>query len=63
MVWDEFSTSISKQTLSRELLAMDCRKLSARPRHHAKVADAIRTSEKRLAQMAAIGTALRAAHA
>ena len=30
-VWDEFSVSISKQTLSRELRAMGYRKLSARP--------------------------------
>ena len=35
-VWDEFGLSISKQTLSRELRAMGFRKLSARPRHHAK---------------------------
>jgi transposase len=35
-VWEEFRVSISKQTLSRELRAMGFRKLSARPRHHAK---------------------------
>jgi transposase len=35
-VWEEFRVSISKQTLSRELRAMGYRKLSARPRHHAK---------------------------
>lgn len=35
-LWDEFQVSISKQTLSRELRAMDFRKLSARPRHHVK---------------------------
>ena len=35
-IWEEFRISISKQTLSRELRAMDYRKLSARPRHHAK---------------------------
>ncbi len=35
-VWEEFRISISKQTLSRELRALDYRKLSARPRHHAK---------------------------
>src|SRR3954470_19927312 len=35
-VWEEFRISISKQTLSRELRAMNYRKLSARPRHHAK---------------------------
>ena len=35
-LWEEFRLSISKQTLSRELRAMNDRKLSARPRHHAK---------------------------
>ena len=35
-VWEEFRVSISKQTLSRELRAMGYRKLSARPRHHAR---------------------------
>lgn len=35
-LWDEFQVSVSKQTLSRELRAMGFRKLSARPRHHAK---------------------------
>ena len=35
-LWDEFRVSISKQTLSRELRGMGFRKLSARPRHHAK---------------------------
>jgi transposase len=35
-LWEEFRVSISKQTLSRELRAMGFRKLSARPRHHAK---------------------------
>jgi transposase len=35
-VWEEFRLSISKQTMSRELRAMGFRKLSARPRHHAK---------------------------
>src|SRR3954470_11641861 len=37
-VWEEFRLSLSKQTLSRELRAMGYRKLSARPRHHAKSA-------------------------
>ena len=32
-LWGEFSLSISKQTLSRELRAMGYRKLSARPHH------------------------------
>jgi transposase len=35
-VWDEFGLSISPQTLSRELRALNYRKLSARPRHCAK---------------------------
>ena len=35
-LWEEYRISISKQTLSRELRAMNYRKLSARPRHHAK---------------------------
>ena len=35
-LWEEFRVSISKQTLSRELRIMRYRKLSARPRHHAK---------------------------
>ena len=35
-VFEEFRITISKQTLSRELRAMGYRKLSARPRHHAR---------------------------
>jgi transposase len=35
-VFDEFRITISKQTLSRELRALGYRKLSARPRHHAR---------------------------
>ncbi len=35
-VWEEFKITISPQTLSRELRALNYRKLSARPRHHAK---------------------------
>ena len=35
-VWEEFRITISKQTLSRELRTLGYRKLSARPRHHAK---------------------------
>ena len=35
-VWEEFRLPISKQTLSRELRSLHYRKLSARPRHHAK---------------------------
>jgi transposase len=38
MAWafEEFRVSISKQTMSRELRRLGLRKLSARPRHHAK---------------------------
>jgi hypothetical protein len=35
-LWEEFRITISAQTLSRELRALNYRKLSARPRHHAK---------------------------
>ena len=40
-LWEEFRVSVAKQTLSRELRAMRCRKLSARPRHHAQVEGAV----------------------
>jgi transposase len=45
-LWDEFTISISKQTLSRELRGLGYRKLSARPRHHAQDADAIPAFKK-----------------
>jgi transposase len=45
-LWDEFRVSVSKQTLSRELRAMGYRKLSARPRHHAKDPDAAAAYKK-----------------
>ena len=45
-VFDEFRISISKQTLSRELRALQLRKLSARPRHHAQDAEAMATFKK-----------------
>ena len=35
-LWEEFRVTISKPTLSREVRALGYRKLSARPRHHAK---------------------------
>jgi len=35
-IFEEFRITIAKQTLSRELRAMGYRKLSARPRHHAR---------------------------
>ena len=36
LLWDEHRLPISKQTLSREGRALGYRRLSARPRHHAK---------------------------
>ena len=40
-VWDTFAISIAKPTMSRELRAMNYRKLSARPRHHGQAEGAI----------------------
>jgi transposase len=45
-LWEEFRVTISKQTLSRELRAMTYRKLSARPRHHAKSEAAVEAFKK-----------------
>jgi transposase len=45
-VFEEFRISISKQTLSRELRALELRKLSARPRHHAQDAEATAAFKK-----------------
>jgi transposase len=45
-LWEEFRIPISKQTLSRELRAMAYRKLSARPRHHAKNEAAVAAFKK-----------------
>src|SRR5215216_2226141 len=45
-IWEEFRLSLSKQTLSRELRAMNDRKLSARPRHHAKSEAAVSVFKK-----------------
>jgi transposase len=45
-IWEEFRLSLSKQTLSRELRAMNYRKLSARPRHHAKSEAAVSVFKK-----------------
>jgi transposase len=45
-LWEEFRLSISKQTLSRELRALGYRKLSARPRHHAKSEIAVDAFQK-----------------
>src|SRR5215213_1403903 len=45
-VFDEFRITISKQTLSRELRALGYRKLSARPRHHARSEAEVSTFKK-----------------
>jgi transposase len=45
-IWEEFRISISKQTLSRELRALNFRKLSARPRHPAKNEEAAHVFKK-----------------
>jgi transposase len=45
-LFEEFRISISKQTLSRELRALGFRKLSARPRHHAQVVEALEAFKK-----------------
>src|SRR4051812_27917193 len=45
-LWEEFRLSLSKQTLPRELRAMNDRKLSARPRHHAKSEAAVAAFKK-----------------
>jgi transposase len=45
-VWGELAISVSEQTLGRELRTMGCRKLSARPRHHAQAEGAIEHFKK-----------------
>jgi transposase len=45
-LWEEYRLTISKQTLSRELRALNFRKLSARPRHHAKSEAAVSAFKK-----------------
>jgi putative transposase len=45
-LYDEFQVSVSEQTLSRVLRAMNYRKLSARPRHHAQAETAIEDFKK-----------------
>jgi transposase len=47
-LYETFSVSISKQTLSREMRAIGFRRLSARPRHHAQDADAVVAFKKTL---------------
>ena len=45
-LWDEYRLPISKQALSREVRALGYRKLSARPRHHAKSEAAVEAFKK-----------------
>ena len=45
-LWEEHRVPISKQTLSREVRALGYRKLSARPRHHAKSDAAVAAFKK-----------------
>jgi transposase len=45
-VWDEFSVSVTRHTLGRELRAMGYRKLSARPRHRGQKEDDIALFKK-----------------
>lgn len=45
-LYTEFRVTVSKQTLSRELRALNYRKLSARPRHHAQAEGAIADFKK-----------------
>jgi len=45
-MFEEYRVVVSTQTMSRELRAMDYRKLSARPKHHAQAANAIGDSKE-----------------
>lgn len=45
-LWEEFRISVTRQTLGRELRALGYRKLSARPRHHARIEGAIEHFKK-----------------
>lgn len=46
-LWEEFRVSVDRRTISREMRAMNFRKLSARPRHHAQAEGAIADVKKR----------------
>ena len=48
-VFEEFRVVVAQQTLSRELRAMNYRKLTARPRYHAQAAGAIEDFKKPVA--------------
>jgi transposase len=45
-VFDAFGIALSEQTMSRELRALNYRKLTARPRHHAQAQGAIEDFKK-----------------
>jgi transposase len=45
-LWDEFRIAVSETTLGRELRTLGYRKLSARPRHHAKSEAAVAVFKK-----------------
>jgi transposase len=45
-VWDEFRIAVSETTLGRELRTLGYRKLSGRPRHHAKSEQAVADFKK-----------------
>ena len=45
-LWEEFQISVAVQTMSRQLRALNLRKLSARPRHHAQAEGAIELFKK-----------------
>ena len=45
-LWDEFRIAVSETTLGRELRALGYRRLSARPRHHAKSEAAVSAFKK-----------------
>ena len=45
-LWDEFRMTLSETTLGRELRALGYRRLSARPRHHAKSEAAVAAFKK-----------------
>jgi transposase len=45
-LWDELRIAVSETTLGRELRALGYRKLSARPRHHAKSEAAVAAFKK-----------------
>ena len=53
-LFEEFRVSVSKPTLSRQLRAMGYRKLSARPRHHARAEGAIEDFKKVSLRVSAI---------